>query len=125
MKWFAELRQWLAGRKTYIVGVGGIVLAVAGAWYGVLTVDAATQIVIGCLGLMGLRSGLTSEVARAAVQRAAEEGSKRRAPEVSGRAGVCVHCDLNRLLRNGTHYWLKDGAQQQALCAKVPGVATR
>ena len=109
--------QWLEGKKTYIVGVAGTLLAIVAAWYGVLTVDASTQIVIGCLGMMGLRSGLTSEVSKAVVERAADEGAKHR-------AGTCIHCDQGRLLDNGVHHWSTAEGMRSAPCQKLPGRKT-
>ncbi len=70
--------KWLEGKKTYIAAVLGIAAALVGAYFGVLSNDAAAEIVVGALVAMGFRSAFNTMIARALVDRATEEGAKRR-----------------------------------------------
>ena len=54
--------NWLSGKKTYIVGVISILAAVAGAWDGAITWQQAAAAIAAAVGLMTVRSGVTTEV---------------------------------------------------------------
>ena len=51
----------LRGHKTYIVGIAMICYAVGGAIIGELEFNAAIQVVLTALGIMGLRNGIPSK----------------------------------------------------------------
>ena len=48
----------LAGKKTYIVGVGMICYALGGLVSGLIELDHAIQTILVALGIMGIRHGL-------------------------------------------------------------------
>ncbi len=53
MDYLKKIFEFLEGKKTYVVGICGLI-------YGVFVGDKA--IVISALGLMGLRNGLSTEI---------------------------------------------------------------
>ena len=48
----------LAGKKTYIVGVGMICYALGGLVSGLLELDHVIQTILVALGIMGIRHGI-------------------------------------------------------------------
>ncbi len=52
----------LSGKKTYIVGIAGIVFAISGYVSGHLDLNSAVGFVLASLAAMGIRNGITSEV---------------------------------------------------------------
>ncbi|HWQ03416.1 MAG TPA: hypothetical protein VNL38_02955 [Candidatus Nitrosotenuis sp.] len=73
----------LKGKKTYAVGIAAMLAALGGAYFALLTPGEALTLFLSGAGMCGLRSGLTNEVARLAVERAAAAGDARRAPKPS------------------------------------------
>jgi hypothetical protein len=73
--------KWLEGKKTYIVAGLGVLLALAGAYLGLLSNEAAALLLVTSLGFAGLRSGVTNELAKALVDRAAAAGELRRSKQ--------------------------------------------
>jgi hypothetical protein len=49
----------LAGKKTYITGIGAVLLAVGGAMHGDYTIGQAAQLAIEALMIMALRKGVS------------------------------------------------------------------
>jgi hypothetical protein len=70
--------KWLEGKKTYMAAAVGVAVALGGAYFGVVSNDAAAEILVGSLALVGIRSAFAKLIAGQAVRRAAEEGKKRR-----------------------------------------------
>jgi len=68
----------LEGKKTYLAAALGIAVALAGAYFGVISNDAAVELFVGSLAMVGFRSAMAKQTAEAAVARATEEGAKRR-----------------------------------------------
>ena len=54
--------QFLKGKKTYILGICGILYAIFGFITGNLDSVQALSFVFGCLTAMGLRNGITTEM---------------------------------------------------------------
>lgn len=54
--------QFLTGKKTYILGVCGLLYAITGFVTGHLDSQTALGVVFGALTAMGLRSGIATEV---------------------------------------------------------------
>jgi hypothetical protein len=48
------------GRKTYVVGIVGILTAAGGYWSGMVPQDSAVIILLGSLSAMGLRHGMAN-----------------------------------------------------------------
>lgn len=55
----------LSGYKTYIVGVGAILAAIALNYFGIVSEGQATVMITFGLGIMPLRAGMKTEVANA------------------------------------------------------------
>ncbi len=68
----------LDGKKTYLAAAGGVVIALGGAYLGVISNDAAVEVLVLSLGMAVFRSALAKLLAQQAVGRAAAEGLKQR-----------------------------------------------
>jgi len=55
-----NLLKYLQGYKTYFVGIAALVYAGLGLWGGLLDVGAASNLALVGLGVMGIRSGITT-----------------------------------------------------------------
>lgn len=55
-----NLFKFLQGYKTYIVGTAAIAYALLGLWGGLLDIGTASNLAVLGLGLMGVRSGITT-----------------------------------------------------------------
>ena len=53
MTYFSNIWSFLKGKKTYIVAIAGLI-------WGIYTMNP--QLIITCLGLMGLRDGINTAV---------------------------------------------------------------
>ncbi len=53
------MKEFLSGKKTYIVAVALVIYAVAGVYTGQLSQDAAIQLVLNGLGLGALRNAIS------------------------------------------------------------------
>ena len=53
---------FLTGKKTYILGVCGILFAIFGLVTGNLDFKTAAGFIFGSLAAMGLRNGMTTEI---------------------------------------------------------------
>lgn len=53
---------YLKGKKTYIVGICGILFAIFGYASTNISGQDACQVILASLGLMGIRNGLTTEI---------------------------------------------------------------
>lgn len=54
--------QALQGKKTYIVGICGIIFAITGFIIGKIDSSSAITLIFTSLGMMGIRNGVTTEV---------------------------------------------------------------
>ena len=54
--------SYLKGKKTYVVGVCGILFAVTGFATGHLDSVSAIDLIFGSLAAMGIRNGITTEL---------------------------------------------------------------
>jgi hypothetical protein len=55
-----DMRTWLQGKKTYIVGVGAIVAAVVAFTQGTIDGTQAVEAIVGAILAMTIRAGITT-----------------------------------------------------------------
>ncbi len=57
-----DFKEWLKGKKTYIVAVATICYALSGVVAGYIPIDQAVMLILGALGLGALRNGVDSSL---------------------------------------------------------------
>ena len=56
----------ITGKKTYIIGIAGIIFAITGFVTGHLDSNTALDLIFGSLAAMGIRNGVTTEAQKIA-----------------------------------------------------------
>lgn len=77
--------QWLSGRKTYIIAVAAIIVAVVGYATGEFRRAEMIQTILAALGGMTIRSGITNEARRSRAGNPAKENIKDTDPFLRGK----------------------------------------